>query len=159
MTETRLRSLVGLAVVAGLAAYLLAELAYADLPQLPVLAAVSLVLLALTELGIARVVRDRVTHRRRPDGTPGRPLHPMQVARAAVLAKASSPTGALLAGGYAGLLGWVLPRRDSSVAAADDALAAGLSCGAALLLVAAALLLERACRTPPADSDVQESEL
>lgn len=154
MTETRLRTLSGLAAVAGLAAYLLAETSYADLPQLPVLAAVSLLLLALTELGIAKVVRDRVAHRRRPDGTPGRPLHPLQVARAAVLAKASSATGALLAGGYAGLLGWLLPRRDSSVAASDDAVAAGLSCGAALLLVGAALLLERACRAP----DVEESD-
>lgn len=154
MTETRLRTLSGLAAVAGLAAYLLAETSYADLPRLPVLAAVSLLLLALTELGIAKVVHDRVAHRRRPDGTPGRPLHPLQVARAAVLAKASSATGALLAGGYAGLLGWLLPRRDSSVAASDDALAAGLSCGASLLLVGAALLLERACRAP----DVEESD-
>lgn len=159
MTETRLRTLAGLAAVAGVAAYLLAELAYADLPRLPLLAAVSLVLLAVTELGMARVVRDRVAHRRRPDGSPGRPLHPLQVARALVLAKASSATGALLAGGYAGLLGWVLPRRDTSMAAADDAVAAGLSVAAALLLALAALLLERACRAPRADADVQESDL
>lgn len=155
MTETRLRTLVALALAAGVAAWLLAETAYGDLPRLPVLAALSLVLLAGTELVVAKVVRDRIAHRRRPDGAPGRPLHPMQIARAAVLAKASSPTGALLAGGYGGLLGWVLPRRDETAAASDDALAAGLSCGAALLLVAAALLLERACRAP----DVGESDL
>lgn len=155
MTETRLRTLVALALAAGLAGWLLAETAYGDLPSLPVLAAGSLLLLAVVELAVAKVVRDRIAHRRRSDGAVGRPLHPMQIARAAVLAKASSPTGALLAGGYGGLLAWVLPRRDETVAAADDAVAAGLSCGASLLLVGAALLLERACRTP----DVEESDL
>ena len=142
-------------LVAGALGWLLADRAYSDLPRLPVLAAVSLLLLAVTELGMAKVVRDRLSHRRRPDGRPlGRPLHPLQIARAVVLAKASSPTGALLAGLYGGVLAWALPRRDESTALADDALAAGLAAGAALLLVGAALTLERACRTP----DVEESD-
>jgi hypothetical protein len=140
-----------LALVAGFAVllYLLAETAYGSLPPLPVPAPVTLVLLAVFELGMAKVVADRLAHRRDPHRRPhGRPLHPMQIARAAVLAKASSTTGAVLLGAYGGLLAWTLPRRAELAAARDDALVAGLSALSALLLVGAALLLERACRTP-----------
>jgi hypothetical protein len=157
VTPTRPRSLLLTALVAGVLGWLLADAAYSDLPRLPVLAGASLVLLAVTELGMAKVVRDRLHHRRRADGRPlGRPLHPMQVARAVVLAKASSPTGALLAGGYGGVLTWVLPRREESAALADDALAAGLAAAASLLLVAAALLLERSCRAPGHDEETED---
>ncbi len=72
----------------------------------------------------------------------------MQVARAAVLAKASSTTGALLLGAYGGLFAWTLPRRGELAVAESDALVSGLTALAALALVVAALLLERACRTP-----------
>jgi hypothetical protein len=140
-----------LALVTGFAAllYLLADTAYGSLPALPGYAPVTLALLAVVELGMARVVADRLAHRRDARGRPrGRPLHPMQVARAAVLAKASSTTGAVLLGAYGGLLAWTLPRRDELAVAASDALVAGLSALAALVLVAAALVLERVCRTP-----------
>jgi hypothetical protein len=95
-----------LALVAGFAVllYVLADTAYGSVPQLPVYAPVTLVLLAVTELAMAKVVADRLAHRRDRRGRPrGRPLHPTQVARAAVLAKASSTTGALLLGAYGGL--------------------------------------------------------
>jgi FtsH-binding integral membrane protein len=146
---TRLGTLVALAVVCALLVYLVAQLGYGSLPALPAFAPVSLVLLAVVEIGMARVVRDRMTGRRTADGRPrGRPLHPMQVARAAVLAKASSPTGAVLFGAYAGLLGYVLPRRGELSTWANDALVSAVSAAACLALVVAALLLERACRTP-----------
>lgn len=148
MTPTRPGTLVGLVLGAGLLVFLLAALAYGDLPRLPGYAAVSLVLLAVVELGMAKVVRDRLLHRSSPAA---RPLHPMQVARAAVLAKASSAGGAVLLGVYSGLLAWTLPRRDVLAAARDDALVSGVSALAALLLVGAALVLERACRRPDRD--------
>ena len=149
MKPTRIGTLVAVAAVCGLLAYLVAELAYGSLPVLPAFAPVSLVLLAVVEVGMARVVRDRLTGRRGADGRPrGRALHPMQVARAAVLAKASSPTGAVLLGAYAGLLGYVLPRRGELSTWANDALVSAVSAAACLALVVAALLLERACRTP-----------
>jgi hypothetical protein len=129
--------------VLGLAGYLLAELAYFDLPPLPAFAPVSLLLLTLLEGGMARVVRDKVRGR-----SGGRPMHPIQVARAAVLAKASSLGGAILLGLYGGLFTWTFLRRDDYATAGDDARVAGLSALAALALVVAALLLERACRTP-----------
>lgn len=145
MKPTRTSGLVLLAAAAAVCGYLLAVLAYFDLSPLPVLAPVTLILLAVVELGMARVVRDRL---RGPRARRARTLHPMQVARAAVLAKASSPTGALLLGGYAGLLAWTVRRRGALRTADRDALIAGLSCLAAFALVAAALWLERSCRTP-----------
>ena len=75
-------------------------------------------------------------------------LHPVQVARAAALAKASSLTGAAVLGGYAGLLGWTAPRADTLAAAVDDLVVVSLSALAGLALLIAALLLERACRVP-----------
>lgn len=139
------------ALFGGFAAlgYGVAETAYDVLSDLPLYAPVTLVLLAVTELAMAKVVRDRVAHRRDRWGRPpARPLHPLQVARAAVLARASSTTGAVLLGAYTGLLAWTLPRRDELALAERDALVSGLSALAALGLVAAALLLERACRAP-----------
>ena len=143
-----------LALVAGFAllTWVLAQRAYGSVPQLPAYAPVTLVLLALTELGMAKVVGDRIAHRAGRSGGAGRPrqrpLHPMQVARAAVLAKASSATGAVLLGAYGGLFAWTLPRRAELALAERDAVVSGVSALAALGLVVAALVLERACRTP-----------
>ena len=153
MTPTRPRTLLGLVAGFGLLGYLVAVLAYGSLPVLPRYAPVSIVLLALVEVGMAKVVRDRIAHRLDARGRPkGRPLHPMQVARAAVLAKASSAGGAILLGCYGGLLAWTLPRRTVLQASEQDALVAGVSAVACLGLVVAALLLERACRRPDDDS-------
>lgn len=149
MTPTRPDTLVALVVGFALLAYAVAGLAYGSLPVLPRYAPVSLVLLAVAETGMAKVVRDRLAHRLDARGRPkGRPLHPIQIARAAVLAKASSLGGSVLLGLYAGLLAWTLPRRDEFAASRDDAIVSGLSALACLGLVLAALALERACRRP-----------
>lgn len=145
MTPTRLRTLALAALGMALVGWLLAELAYGRLVSLPAFGPLTAGLIAGFEAILARVVHDRVHGH-----VSGRPLHPLQVARAAVLAKASSSAGALLFGLYGGLFAWTFPRRDRLAAASDDALLSGLSAGACLLLVVAALLLERACRTPPA---------
>ncbi|MCA1710787.1 MAG: DUF3180 domain-containing protein [Actinobacteria bacterium] len=146
MTPTRIPSLLVTVLLLGLGGYLLAELAYFDLPPLPAFAPVSLLLLTILELGMARVVHGKVHGQ-----TGGRPLHPLQVARAAVLAKASSLGGALLLGLYAGIFVWTFARKDTFATAGDDARVAGLSALTALTLVVAALLLERACRAPRVD--------
>lgn len=152
MRPTRLGVLLLVAVVAAVLGYLLVDSAYATLPPLPRYAPVTLALLAVVELGLARVVRDRVARRARPGA---RSLHPMQVARAAALAKASSPTGALLAGGYGGVFAWLLPKEASQQR--TDLLVSGVSALAALGLVIGALLLERACRAPGSTDDEPRS--
>ena len=143
MKPTRLPALLLTILVLGVLGYLVTQLWYFDLPPLPGFAPVSLLLLAILELGMARVVRDKVRGR-----SGGRPMHPIQVARAAVLAKASSLGASMLAGLYGGIFLWTFLRRDTYATAGDDARVAGLSALTALLLVVAALLLERACRTP-----------
>jgi hypothetical protein len=159
---TRGSTLAWLVVVFGLFGYLLAAVAYGALPVLPRYAPVSIVVLAVVELALAKVVRDRLSGERDARarlvarGSRPRPLHPMQVARAAVLAKASSAGGAVLLGGYGGLLAWTLPRRNELVATGEDALVAALAAAASLALVVAALVLERACRRPD-DRDLESA--
>lgn len=155
MTPTQLPVLALCVLAGGVLGDVLASSAYSSLPPLPAYGALSLVLLAVVELGMARVVRDRVQGRLRSRPAPGRraarPLHPLQVARAVALAKASSPTGALLLGLHLGLLVWLLPRNAEQ--ARSDAVVSALSAAAAALLVLAALALERACRTPQGPDD------
>lgn len=143
MRPTRIPVLLLALLLASAAGYLLAETAYSQIPPLPALAPVSLVLLAVVEGAMAWVVRGKVRGR-----AAGRPMHPLQIARAAVLAKASSLGGALVGGVYGGLFVWTFGRRGEVATYGDDARVSGLSAGAALALVVAALLLERACRTP-----------
>ena len=144
MTPTRIPVLLLALLVAAAGGYLLAEAAYSQIPPLPGLAPITLALLAVVEGGMARVVRGKVR-----GGSKGRPMHPLQVARAAVLAKASSLGGAVVGGVYGGLFLWTFERRGTVATYAADARVAGLASGAALALVVAALLLERACRIPP----------
>lgn len=149
MRPTRIPVLMLALLVAAAFGYLLAELAYSSIPPLPALAPVSLVLLAAAEGAMAYLVRSRLRGRR----PIGRPMHPMQVARAAVLAKASSLGGALVAGGYGGIFSWTFPRRGEVATYGADARVSGLSVLAAVVLVLLALLLERSCRTPEPPPD------
>ena len=149
MKPTRVSSLVGLAVALVLLAYMLAAAEYGALPKLPTLAPLSLALLAVGEGLMAKVISDRLARRRDGRGHPvGRPLHPLQVARAAVLAKASSVLGALIAGAYAGFFAWTFPRRAQTATFSDDARVSAVCALAGGALVVAALLLERSCRLP-----------
>lgn len=143
MRPTRWPTVVVLVVVSGLAGWVLADLVWADLISLPPGAAVTAAVIAVFELALARVVSRKV------HGVGGgRPMHPLQVARAAALAKASTATGALLLGFYGGFFVWVV-RLTEKRAAAHDTWVSGWSAAASALLLVAALLLERACRTPP----------
>ena len=137
-----MRTLLALAAVAGVVSWLLTRSLYPL--ELPTYGLITSALIALFELGLARVVSQKVSGR-----STGKPMHPLQVARAAVLAKASSAGGALLVGLYAGYLAWVGP--STLKVAGDDRRVALAALVVALVVVVAALLLERACRTPPQD--------
>lgn len=149
MTPTRVGTLVAVVLGAFGLVYLVVVTSYGSLPSATVGAPITVALLALAELALAKVVRDRVQHRPGPTGRPPRrALHPLQVARAAALAKASSLTGAVVLGGYGGLFAWTAPRTGALAAAAADAPVAAGSALAGLALMVCALLLERACRVP-----------
>jgi hypothetical protein len=142
--------LVGAAAVSW-AALRVAENRGTVLPTLPWSGPLGLAFLAVAVLLSALALR------RRMQGTHGaKPPHPLGVARMAVLGKASSHVGALLGGGYAGLVLLALPGLDVT-ARRDRALVAATAVVAALVLIGAGLLLERICRVRPPDGDDPES--
>ncbi|MGI9002492.1 MAG: DUF3180 domain-containing protein [Pseudonocardia sp.] len=143
MTPTRPRDLLAVALVTAVLANLAVRLGYNALPVLPTLAGAPLGVLGLAEALTGNALRARI--RRRP-GT--RPVQPLVAARAVLVAKASALAGAIMSGVWAGLLAHVLPRRADVLAAASDALAAGVGLAGGLGLVAGALWLEHCCRSP-----------
>jgi hypothetical protein len=145
-------------VVAGLAAMALSWIVisrfYGEITGLPWLPIVISVALTVLEGFLAINTRARIERK------PGRePVDPLAVARFVVLAKASSLTGALFAGFYGGMLGWLLveqARRGATDARTSDLPTTAAGVIGALALVAAALWLERACRVPKRPEDEPE---
>jgi hypothetical protein len=146
---TRLPVLLAIAVLAGsvgCSVGLLIDGAGKTLPKVPPAAAGVLGLLAAVLGGLALSTRSRLRaqRERRPDA---RPLNPLAAARYVVLARASSPVGAAMAGGYGGYTLFLSgdlgePGRSDL---ATNALSAAV---AALAVVGAALFLEHVCRIP-----------
>ena len=122
------------------------RLSYGSLPGFPLLAGATLGVLGIAEALAGNALRARI--RRRPGA---RPVQPLVAARAVLLAKASALAGAIMAGVWAGLLVYVLPRSAEVTAAAADAVAGAVGLVCALGLVAGALWLEHCCRTPDDD--------
>jgi hypothetical protein len=140
---TRFSVLFAAAVVAGAAAYIFVRLTYSSWPHLPAFAPLSLLLVAAAEVLLAVGTRNRLAGR---EGT--HPVDPLAVARYAALAKASSLVGALAAGAYAGVLGYVLRLRDAPQPR-DDVRIAAFGVLAGCVLAIAAYALERVCRVKP----------
>lgn len=147
MGPTRLSTLVVAALAAAALAWLLISGFYYNLaPRLPWLPVITLAGLAVLEGYAAVNTRSRIQRR------PGRdPVNPLLVARFVVLAKASALAGAIFAGFYAGLTGWLFVERTQ--AAVGDRPAGGAGLLASLALIAAALWLERSCRVPEQEDD------
>lgn len=142
---TRIRDLVAVAVVAALALWILIRYNYGAFPSLPWLAGVSLYVVAALEVGIGFVVRKRIADRE--VGAGRKQLHPINAARLVALAKASAILGAIAAGGWTGILIFLLQNGILDVARSDRPGAiVGIVGG--VLLAAAALWLEHCCRTP-----------
>lgn len=143
MRPTRPRDLLVAGLGAAVVALLLVRLTYGALPAFPLPAGVTLGVLGVAEAVAGNVLRGRI---RRSPGS--RPLEPLVAGRAVIVAQASAMGGALVAGLWAGLLAYVLPRSGSVTAAASDAASATVGLVCALGLVAGALWLERCCRAP-----------
>lgn len=156
MKPTRLPVLAAVAVLAGSVGYsagLLIEGAGNTLPRVPPVAAGVLGLLAAALLGLALITRSRLQAltERRPTA---RPLDALATARYVVLARASSPVGAAMAGAYGGYTIFLAGDLDEPGRSelATNAVAAAL---AALAVVGAALFLEHVCRVPGGDGPDQ----
>lgn len=132
--------------VAGVAAGLGLSAGYDTLPQLPVVWAITVGVIALLVAFLAWSTRNRVRGER-----DARPPDPLTMARYAALARACSPVGAGVAGAWLGALVALLTRNGSSVAVSHDrgVSIAGLVTG--LALAAAGLWLEWVCRVRPDD--------
>jgi hypothetical protein len=143
VTPTRVRDLLAVALVAALLGNLVVRLAYGSLPGLPLAAGATFGVLGVAEALAGNALRARIL--RRPGA---RPVQPLVAARAVLLAKASALGGAIMAGVWAGLLLYLLPRVAEVTAAASDAVAGTIGLLSAVALVAGALWLEHCCRTP-----------
>jgi len=147
-------TLVVLALGSAAVAWILVANTYGDLPHIPWLPAFTIFALAAFEAVLARNTKARID--RRPDTAP---VDVLAVARYVVLAKASSPAGAIFAGLYGGILVWLLVvKGPQNPAAATDLPPTATGFVAALALIGAALWLERACRVPRPPEDDKPAE-
>jgi hypothetical protein len=143
LPPTRPSTLAGAFAVTVVVGWVLINRFYGDIPALPALPIVTLLLLALAEGLTARATKRRIDRRPGTDR-----IDPLVVARLAALAKASSLGGAIFGGLYTGVFLYVLQERARLAAASGDLPVAGGGVLACALLVGAALWLERACRIP-----------
>lgn len=145
MGPTRIRDLVAVAAVSGLALWIIAHYHYGLFPSLPWPAGLTLYLLAAIEVVVAFIVRSKVAGGK--VGPTEQHLHPINIARSVALAKASALLGAIALGGWTGLFIYLRSRSELDVAVADQP-AAIVGAVGGLVLVAAALWLEYCCRAP-----------
>ena len=149
MTRTSPLLLTAVAIVAGGVGYLVDQLltgmghpSFIPSPLLPIL---------LVALAVA-VVAAAIPVRRATLGTTA-PVDPFRALRIAMMAKASSIVGALVAGFSGGLLVFVLTRPVSPSLGSTGAVVAAV--GGGLLLVAGALVAEHLCTIRKDDDDDQ----
>ncbi|MFL0564870.1 DUF3180 domain-containing protein [Microbacterium sp. 179-I 1D1 NHS] len=149
MTRTKPLLLAAVAVVAGIAGFFVDQIltgvgqpSFTPSPLLPIL---------LVALGAAVVIA-AIPVRRATVGAAA-PVDPFRALRIAMMAKASSIVGALVAGFAGGLLVFVLTRPVSPSLGSTGAVVAAL--GGGLLLVGAALVAEHLCTIRKDDDDDQ----
>ncbi|GAA4682708.1 DUF3180 domain-containing protein [Gordonia humi] len=142
---TKVRDLVLIAVVAGLALWILIRYNYGSFPSLSWPSGAFLYLLAAIEVVTGFIVKARVAGR--DIGRARGQLHPIAAARVMVLGKASAILGAIAFGGWAGVLVFLLNNNILDAARADRPAAVVGAIGG-LALVGAALWLEHSCRAP-----------
>ncbi|RYV49974.1 DUF3180 domain-containing protein [Pengzhenrongella frigida] len=152
MQRTRWQNLLLLTGVTGLLAWLLLRVLEGQgvtLPPVPWLVVAVLLVISVIVFTMGWAVR-QFLRGRRPD------LDPLRAARTAVLAKASSYTGSLLAGWYAAQVLLVVGDLDIASRRAR-AISAGLAVAGAVLLAVVGLIVEWFCRVPPQDKPTERT--
>ncbi|GAA4049579.1 MULTISPECIES: DUF3180 domain-containing protein [Agromyces] len=148
MKRTHASTLVAFGFV-GLAVGYLVELALVSAGAQAVVPPLSL---AITLVGVgALVLAFAWPIRQAVRGTATRRIDPFRAARTAVLAKASSITGALVLGAGVGITAFLLTR--SVLPAASTVWTAVATAAGAALLLAAGLVAEHFCTIPPDEPD------
>lgn len=146
MGPTRRRDLAIAVVAVAALSYLMIRLLYRYFPPITGWTGLSLLAVAAAEAAWGATVRSRIRDGRIGVGS-GR-LDPLAVARSLAVAKASAWVGALAAGWWFGVLGYLLPQRTTLRVAAADAPGVAIAAVSALALVLAALWLEHCCKSP-----------
>ena len=148
MRRSRWQTLLGVALVVGVAAALITN--WLDrqgpgMPHVPWLVVAVELLIAGVVFSMGWAVR-QFLHGKRPG------LDPIRAARTAVLAKAACYTGAILTGWYGGQVVTYLVDR-AIPANASRAGSAAVAAGGAVVLAGVGLLVEWFCRVPPHDDE------
>lgn len=154
MGLTRIRDLAAAALVVAVVSYLLVTGLYQWFPPLTVWTGLSLLGGAVAEAGWAFYLRAKIHHGQ--VGIGANRVHPLTVARAVALAKASAWVGAVTAGWWVGVLVYLLPKRSALAIPRADTPGAVVAALSALALAAAALWLQHCCKSPedpPDDAD------
>lgn len=147
MQRTNIAALVGVFALLTAAMAILTWRFYGQFPPLPAAGAITIWALALVCVILIAIVR-----RNMADGTIGldrSQLDPMTVARMMVVGKASAWTGAILAGLYAGIGTYVVPKAAELIAAEAEAPTVIAAVAGSVALAVAGVVLERNCETPP----------
>lgn len=150
MTRIAMSTLVLIALVAGVAAYVLTGSFLGSLPPIG-WGWVTLLVVASIDVLLALRIRSAIA-----DGGVGQDrsqLHPLTVARSAALGQASAVLGSAAGGLGAGLALFFLPRLGELAAASEELPVSVAILVSGGLLVGAGLFLEAACETPPSDDD------
>ncbi|MER5371930.1 DUF3180 domain-containing protein [Streptomyces sp. NPDC002132] len=153
MRELRIRTLVGVFLVAGVLSWAGARLwnSLGTLPSVPLAAPIALAVIAAILLATALSLRARLKaqRERRPEA---KGVDPLMAARAVVFGHASALVAALVAGMYGGTGVFLLESLDMP-ARRDQAVYAAFSVVAGIAVIAAAIFLERVCKLPEDDDD------
>ncbi len=148
MKRTRLTVLLGLALAAGVVAYLLELLGQslgANVVVPPLSLTLTLVAVGIAVILLAIPVRRSVTGKRKAR------LDPFYALRVAVFAKASSLAGSLLAGAAVGIVLFLFGRPIAPSASMSTVAISEIVAG--VFLVAAGLIAEHLCVLPPDDPE------
>ncbi|QVI28884.1 DUF3180 domain-containing protein [Mycolicibacterium neoaurum] len=154
MGPTRVRDLAAATAVTAVLGYLLVTGLYRWFPPITAWSGISLLAVAVAIAVWGQFVRRRIAEGKVGVGA-GR-LHPLAVARSVLIAKASAWVGALVLGWWAGVLGYLLPRRDTVRVAGEDTGGAVVAAVCALALVAAGLWLQHCCKSPDDQNDTAD---
>ena len=146
MGPTRRRDLAITTVLVAILGYAAVTLTYRWFPPITVWTGLSLLVVGAAEAAWGGHVRSKIGEGKIGDATGW--LHPLAVARAVMVSKASAWVGALALGWWVAVLIYVLPKRGVLRAAAEDGAGAVVAAVSALALVIGALWLQHCCKSP-----------
>ncbi|MGH3638488.1 MAG: DUF3180 domain-containing protein [Mycobacterium sp.] len=154
MGPTRKRDLAVGAVLVAVVGYVVAARFYGSFPPITVWTGLSLLVVAAAEAGWGFHVRSKIRAGKIGDASGW--LHPLAVARAVMIAKASAWVGALALGWWLGVVTFFVPNRSVLRVAGEGSTGAVVAAVSALALVISALWLQHCCKSPdepPEDAD------